>query len=114
MGGAIISELGGGIIPLRGAASSRNWGAASSGISTGGKACDVGAAAVAGWPRRDDEKDDDEMTKTYRVTATREIKQSHDLEIEAEDEFEARDLAEDEIIAESEGRKRPASRRSGV
>ena len=33
MGGAIISELGGGIIPLRGAASSRNWGAASSGIS---------------------------------------------------------------------------------
>jgi transposase len=34
MGGAIISESGGGIIPLRGAASSRNWGAASSGIST--------------------------------------------------------------------------------
>ena len=34
MGGAIISELGGGIIPLRGATSSRNWGAASSGIST--------------------------------------------------------------------------------
>jgi hypothetical protein len=33
MGGAIISESGGGIIPLRGAASSRNWGAASSGIS---------------------------------------------------------------------------------
>ena len=32
MGGAIISESGGGIIPLRGAASSRNWGAASSGI----------------------------------------------------------------------------------
>ena len=26
MGGAIISESGGGIIPLRGAASSRNWG----------------------------------------------------------------------------------------
>ena len=36
MGGAIISELGGGIIPLRGAASSRNWGAASSGISNEG------------------------------------------------------------------------------
>jgi broad specificity phosphatase PhoE len=34
MGGAIISESGGGIIPLRGATSSRNWGAASSGIST--------------------------------------------------------------------------------
>src|ERR1700690_2534064 len=34
MGGAIISESGGGIIPLRGAASSRNWGAASSGISS--------------------------------------------------------------------------------
>ena len=34
MGGEIISELGGGIIPLRGAASSRNSGAASSGIST--------------------------------------------------------------------------------
>src|SRR5580658_3084731 len=34
MGGAIISESGGGIIPFRGAASSRNWGAASSGIST--------------------------------------------------------------------------------
>ena len=34
MGGAIISESGGDIIPLRGAASSRNWGAASSGIST--------------------------------------------------------------------------------
>ena len=34
MGGEIISESGGGIIPLRGAASSRNWGAASSGIST--------------------------------------------------------------------------------
>ena len=33
MGGAIISESGGGIIPLRGATSSRNWGAASSGIS---------------------------------------------------------------------------------
>ena len=33
MGGEIISESGGGIIPLRGAASSRNWGAASSGIS---------------------------------------------------------------------------------
>lgn len=33
MGGAIISESGGGIIPLRGAASSRNWGAASLGIS---------------------------------------------------------------------------------
>ena len=33
MGGEIISELGGGSIPLRGAASSRNWGAASSGIS---------------------------------------------------------------------------------
>src|ERR1700722_16915472 len=33
MGGAIIAESGGGIIPLRGAASSRNWGAASSGIS---------------------------------------------------------------------------------
>ena len=36
MGGAIISESGGGIIPLRGATSSRNWGAASSGISTNG------------------------------------------------------------------------------
>src|SRR5271163_946158 len=35
MRGAIISESGGGIIPLRGAASSRNWGAASSGISMG-------------------------------------------------------------------------------
>jgi hypothetical protein len=34
MGGEIISESGGGIIPLRGATSSRNWGAASSGIST--------------------------------------------------------------------------------
>ena len=34
MGGEIISELGGGFIPLRGAQSSRNWGAASSGIST--------------------------------------------------------------------------------
>src|SRR5277367_5515575 len=34
IGGEIISESGGGIIPLRGAASSRNWGAASSGIST--------------------------------------------------------------------------------
>ena len=34
MGGEIISELGGGIIPLRGAQSSRNWGAASPGIST--------------------------------------------------------------------------------
>ena len=34
MGGAIISESGGGIIPLRGAASSRNRGAASPGIST--------------------------------------------------------------------------------
>src|SRR6516225_7406354 len=33
MEGAIISESGGGIIPLGGAASSRNWGAASSGIS---------------------------------------------------------------------------------
>jgi hypothetical protein len=33
MGGAIISESGGGIIPLRGAASSRNRGAASPGIS---------------------------------------------------------------------------------
>ena len=33
MGGEIISELGGGFIPLRGAQSSRNWGAASSGIS---------------------------------------------------------------------------------
>jgi IS4 transposase len=33
MGGAIISELGSGIIPLRGAALSRNKGAASSGIS---------------------------------------------------------------------------------
>ncbi len=33
MGGAIISESGGGIIPLRGAPSSWNWGAASSGIS---------------------------------------------------------------------------------
>ena len=33
MGGAIISESGGGIIPLRGAVSSRNWGAASLGIS---------------------------------------------------------------------------------
>jgi hypothetical protein len=33
MGGVIISESGGGIIPLRGATSSRNWGAASSGIS---------------------------------------------------------------------------------
>ena len=36
MGGEIISELGGGIIPLRGAQSSRNWGAASSAISTQG------------------------------------------------------------------------------
>ena len=34
MGGEIISESGGGIIPLQGAQSSRNWGAASSGIST--------------------------------------------------------------------------------
>src|ERR1700690_4354729 len=33
MGGAVISELVGDIITLRGAASSRNWGAASSGIS---------------------------------------------------------------------------------
>jgi hypothetical protein len=33
IGGAIISESGGGIIPLRGATSSWNWGAASSGIS---------------------------------------------------------------------------------
>jgi hypothetical protein len=33
MGGAIISESGGGIIPLRGTAFSRNRGAASSGIS---------------------------------------------------------------------------------
>ena len=33
MGSEIISESGGGIIPLRGAQSSRNWGAASSGIS---------------------------------------------------------------------------------
>ena len=35
MGGDIISESGGGIIPLRGAASSRNCWAASSGINTG-------------------------------------------------------------------------------
>ena len=35
MGGAIISESGGGIIPLRGATSSRNRGAASSGMPTG-------------------------------------------------------------------------------
>src|ERR1700692_531414 len=42
MGGAIISESGGGIIPLREAASSRNWGAASSGISTlGGYGVDI-------------------------------------------------------------------------
>jgi hypothetical protein len=34
MGGAIISESGGGIIPLRGTASPKNWGAASPGIST--------------------------------------------------------------------------------
>jgi hypothetical protein len=34
MGGEIISESGDGIIPLRGATSSRNWGAASSGISS--------------------------------------------------------------------------------
>src|SRR5271163_1766573 len=38
MGGAIISESGGGIIPLRGAAPSRNWGAASSGISIAARA----------------------------------------------------------------------------
>jgi hypothetical protein len=36
MGGGIISESGGGIIPLRGAQSSRNWGTPSPGISTHG------------------------------------------------------------------------------
>jgi hypothetical protein len=38
------------------------------------------------------------MTKTYSVKVTREITQTHHLEIEAEDEDEARDLAEDEIL----------------
>ena len=48
MGGAIISELGGGIIPLRGAASSRNWGAASSGISS--RSLVTGHAFLARFP----------------------------------------------------------------
>src|SRR5271170_5744164 len=48
MGGAIISESGGGIIPLRGATSSRNWGAASSGISTGPPRCSSHRACA--WP----------------------------------------------------------------
>src|SRR6516164_8901343 len=46
MGGGIISESGGGIIPLRGAQSSRNWGAPSSGISI--KAKYRGAGPILG------------------------------------------------------------------
>ncbi len=50
MGGEIISESGGGIIPLRGAASSKNWGAASSGISSMRK--------VDGWQTLAEKPDD--------------------------------------------------------
>ena len=50
MGGVIISESGGGIIPLRGAALSRNWGAASSEISTAMLAAIHGAFGVAKPP----------------------------------------------------------------
>jgi hypothetical protein len=46
MGGEIISESGGGIIPLQGAQSSRNWGAASPGIST---AIDQAGASRRRW-----------------------------------------------------------------
>ena len=41
--------------------------------------------------------------KTYRVTVTREITQTYDLEIEAEDEADARDQANDEILSISAG-----------
>ena len=42
--------------------------------------------------------------KTYHVTVSREMTQTHVLEVEAEDEDEAHDLAEDEIqnIAEDD------------
>ena len=70
MGGAIISESGGGIIPLRGATSFRNWGAASSEIS---RLVDRGCVAGRWIGRRDRLRLDRRRPAEGRVIENRKI-----------------------------------------